>query len=206
MKNKIVVAISCQYGSGGYQIAKKLAETLELPLYSREYLLSVGEEKEWSDVFGEYKAEQGGLLYALSTGTEHEVGSHGAARLPEGDTQFFQLTEAVKSLLQEGGCVMIADECESALREAPNQISVFICADREDRVRRVAAREKIPFLTARQKLERIDKKRACYCDFHTGEKWGKPERYSLCINSSAWGIDGAVDAIRLAVDRKTKCI
>lgn len=206
MKNKIVVAVSCQYGSGGHQIAQRLAEVLELPFYSRAYISSVGQEMEWTDAFGEYKAEQGSLLYALATGTEHEVGNHGAAHLPEGDTQFFRLAEAVKALANEGGCVMIANECESAFREFPNNLSVFICADREDRIRRVAAREKIPLLTARQRVEKIEKKRACYCDFHTGEKWGKPERYSLCINSSAWGIDGSVEAIRSAIDRKNKCV
>ena len=40
-----------------------------------------------------------------------------------------------------------------------------------------------------------DKKRSSYYNYYSNKKWGDPRSYDLCLNSSATGLDGAVDVI-----------
>lgn len=202
--NAMIVTVSCQYGSGGHKIAEQLAEALALPFYDESYFSSARQEEESLDVFGEYRAELGERLYALVTGTVNGCGRLGSAELPEGDWQFLHLTDSVKRLAEEGGCVIVADGSECILREHPGQISICVSADYEDRLRRVAARDGIPEAEAKRKLARMDKKQKSECEYYAGEQWDVPQRYAICVNSSFWGIDGSVEAILVAMDRRTK--
>lgn len=205
MEGLPVVTVSYQYGSGGDRIAEALAEALDVPLYDRERLASMVRESEPEDVFGEFRAEKGRRFYALATGTDHGCGADVAFQLPDGDRFFFGQTNAIRALARTGGCVIAGGGWELALCDVPNRIHVFVTADRDDRIRRIMGAEKLCTEAAGRKLEKRDKQSACYCNFYTGERWGAPERYSLCLNSSFWGIEGAVSAIRFAIDRTNKC-
>ena len=51
-------------------------------------------------------------------------------------------------------------------------------------------------------LKKMDKQHRKYYEFYTGEKWGKPENYDLCINSSILGIDGTVEILRQFIEER----
>ena len=42
---KLVITIARQYGSGGRQIGRELAERLEIPFYGKEELMEIAEGK-----------------------------------------------------------------------------------------------------------------------------------------------------------------
>ena len=44
-------------------------------------------------------------------------------------------------------------------------------------------------------LKKMDRDHVKYYKYYTGQQWGNSVHYDLCINSSAVGIDGAVDTI-----------
>lgn len=201
---RTLVTVSCQYGSDGHRIGERLAEVLELPFYDREYFSSRRQTEDVADEFGENRGEMGKRLYAFATGTDHELGICGSVALPEEDLNFLDLTDAVRLLAKEGGCVIMADGCEVAVGEFTHRIDVYVSGDKEDRVRRVASREGISMRAAKRRVKQMDKKSKSYCNFHAGARWGIPERYALCINSSLLGVDGSVATIRSAIDRKTK--
>ena len=52
----------------------------------------------------------------------------------------------------------------------------------------------------KENILKMDKRRANYFNFHTGEKWGRTENYSLCLNSGRVGIDNSVQIIKQFVE------
>ena len=55
---------------------------------------------------------------------------------------------------------------------------------------------------AKKKIDKIDKSRAAYCKYYTGNEWNDPANYDLCINTTKVGFDGAVDIIIDYMKRK----
>ena len=75
-------------------------------------------------------------------------------------------------------------------------ISIFITAPFERRVQR--AMEMHPDFNekkAKHMLRQLDRQHESYYRFYTGRRWGNADNYDLCINSSAYGIEGSVDFI-----------
>ena len=66
----------------------------------------------------------------------------------------------------------------------------------EDRIHRVATRLDLTDAKAKDLINKTDKKRASYYNYYTNKKWGDAESYDICINSSKFGVDGCVKAIK----------
>ena len=77
----------------------------------------------------------------------------------------------------------------------PNLVSVFISANLNDRIRRVARTYDLTDAKAKDMIVRADKKRASYYNYYTNKKWGDAASYELCLNSSELGVEGTAKAI-----------
>ena len=44
-------------------------------------------------------------------------------------------------------------------------------------------------------VRKTDKQRKAYYDYHTGNSWGKPHNYDICINSATFGIDDTANKL-----------
>ena len=91
---------------------------------------------------------------------------------------------------------MIVGRCaDYALADFPNVVSVFICGDENDKLARMQETYKVDLSKAKDIMIKSDKKRSSYYNYYSNKKWGDPRSYDLCLNSSATGLDGAVDVI-----------
>ena len=50
MKNKVIITIGRQFGSGGREIGKKLADRLQIPFYDKELIEMTAKESGMSEV------------------------------------------------------------------------------------------------------------------------------------------------------------
>ena len=73
--------------------------------------------------------------------------------------------------------------------------SIFITADIDDRVRRVAERLGVDDDTARKIIGKKESNRSAFYNYYTGKRWGAAESYDLCVNTSRLGIEGTVEYI-----------
>lgn len=75
-------------------------------------------------------------------------------------------------------------------------ISIFITAPFERRVQRaMEMHQGMSEKKAKHLLKQLDCQHESYYRFYTGRRWGNADNYDLCINSSAYGIEGSVDFI-----------
>ena len=83
-------------------------------------------------------------------------------------------------------------------------ISLFISAPFQVRVQHVMDIRNMNLKQAVRFLKQMDKQHKKYYEFYTGEKWGKPENYDLCINSANYGIKETIDVIKRLLNQQTQ--
>ena len=205
MNNNLLITIGRQYGSAGRHIGEELAKKLGIPFYNNELITLAAKKSGMAHhVLGEAdETATNSLLYTLAMGSSFWGGNAGVAfDMPINDKLFVRQSEVIRSLAEEGSCVVIGRCADYVLKDNPCRFSVFIYGDLECRRKRVAQRHDVRDAAALDLINKTDRRRASYYNFYTGGKWGKLDNYHLAINSSALGIEGTAQAIAAAVRMK----
>lgn len=102
--------------------------------------------------------------------------------------------ELIKELAQKPCIILGRCACE-ILKEQPNVFNVYVCADKEDRIRRIMKKDGLTYEDAKASLEVNDKLRADYYNEHTGKVWGDVSNYHMILDTSALGIENCADIL-----------
>ena len=195
---KTIVTISREYGSGGREVGKKLAEALGVPFYDNELITIAAQKSGFSEGLfeGADQKPTGSLLYSLSM-----YGAGVAAfDLPLSDKVFLIQSDIIKEVASKSGCVIVGRCADYVLREFPNTVNAFLHAELNDRVGWAIRENDVPVEKAKEAVLKIDKRRAAYYSYYTSQKWGRAENYDLSIDSSALGVDGTVEILKRFVE------
>ena len=202
--NKIIT-ITRQYGSGGHEIGKALSEKLGIGFYDKELISIAAKESGISpELFA--KADEkpaNSLLYSLSTGLYNygnNFSTGGMGDLPLNDKLYLLQHKIIKEKAEKEFFVVVGRCADYILRYYDNVVKIFIYADIDARGKRALERNEIHPSRAKQAVLKADKNRANYYSFYSGQKWGSPENYDLCINSTKLSTDQAVSAIEAYLD------
>ncbi len=204
MSDNIVITIGRQYGSGGHEIGKKLAEKMGVKCYDKELLGIAAKDSGLCEEIFDRQDEKpsNSLLYSLVMDTYSFGYSDTYNEMPINQKIFLAQFDSIKKLADEESCVIVGRCADYALEDYPNKISVFITAPISVRVARIMERHKVDAKKAESLIHKTDKKRASYYDYYTDKKWGSASSYDLCINSGSFGIDETVDMIMKLVEAK----
>ena len=189
-----IIALGRQFGSGGREIGKQLAERLNVRCYDRELITLAAQKAEVREELFAGREEKAPNPW-LFTGV-YEGGPQVRKGQPAEDILFEMQSQVILELARMGPCIIVGRCADVVLRAAGiPSVSLFICAPFEDRVRRRMEIEGIGQKEAEDAVRKIDKRRKKYYDTYTGRNWGTPENYDFCINSSVRGIEGTVEQI-----------
>lgn len=196
-ENKMIITIGRQYGSTGYEIGKKLANDLGIKLYDKEMLKRAAQESGLCEEIFETHDEKptSSFLYSLVMGSSMGY-PNTYADMPLNHKVFLAQFDAIKKIASEGPCVMVGRCADYALEEFDHVANIFVYADLEARIRRVARELDMSDAKAKDFILKNDKKRASYYNYYTNKEWGDAKGYDLCLNSAKLGIDGAVEVIK----------
>lgn len=198
MENKMIITIGRQYGSAGLEIGKKLAEELGVNLYDKEMLKRAAKESGLCEELFETHDEKptNSFLYSLVMDT-YSLGysSSSYADMPINHKVFLAQFDAIKKIADEGPCVMVGRCADYALEDRKDVINVFIYADMDQKIRRIAQKYDLTDAKAKDIIIKTDKKRASYYNYYTNKEWGDAKGYDLCLNSGKLGVYGTVKAI-----------
>lgn len=195
-KNKVIINVGRQIGSGGGEIARILADKFGCRLLDKELLNLAAKESGFSEKFFEQNDEQRGFLKSLFHMHAPFVGDSNMYRnnFSEENLFLFQ-SEAIKKAASEGSCVFVGRAADYILRDEPNAISIFITADIESRIENVSKRMGIDKNAARKFIDDKEDERSKYYNYYTGKKWGHASSYDLCVDSSILGIEQTAEFI-----------
>ncbi|MCF0209215.1 MAG: cytidylate kinase-like family protein, partial [Bacteroidaceae bacterium] len=184
----MIITVGRQIGSGGHDIAKKLAEELGCKFYDMEILTIAAEESGFDRKFFEKTDEKRGFFRNIFSGS-----AFNGAMVNYGDTfgnrfsqeGLFQFqSEAIQKAAAESDCVFVGRCADYVLREFDNVVNIFITADYKERVERVKERLGITAEQAEKLIRDKEDSRASFYNYYTGKKWGHSASYDLCVNSS----------------------
>ncbi len=197
--DKIIYTIGREFGSGGRDIGRALAQKLDIPYYDKELLSRAADESGLCEEIFHMQDEKptSSFLYSLVTDTYSFSNYHGNSYLdmPLGQKVFLAQFDTIKRIASEGSCVIVGRCADYALSEENSCVHAFIYADKNYRIKRVASELGIPEAKAKDMVCRTDKQRASYYNFYTNKKWGDSRSYDLSLNSEQLGIDGCVDML-----------
>ena len=196
MEDKIIVTIDREFGSGGHEVAKRLAERLGIPFYDEEIIQRAAKSTGYQE---EYIKENDEKAPELSFGNVFSgFDSFQASPFAKIQEEEFNI---IREIAAEGSCVIVGRAADYILAEE-RHVSIFLFAPFEERVRRklqihnTAEPENLYDVpTIEKAVRQIDKQRRRYYEFYTDNKWGGRDVYDLLINTSRAGVEGAVDII-----------
>ncbi len=205
---KTIICIGRQYGSGGYEIAKKLAETLQIPFYDKELVEMAAKKGNLHDETVKRIDEKAAnsFLYSVVTGN-YTMGSMGGPLyydMPINDKLFIAQSDVIKEIAKEGACVILGRCADYVLadEEDTDCLSVYIYSDMETRIERIMEKNGLTRSKAKDKIIKTEKQRRSYYDYYTNRNWGSMENYDICLASDALGIEVCVDILADIVKRR----
>lgn len=195
---KYNITISWEFGSGGYEIGKAVAERLGLDFYSKE--------------LDSLAAEASGV--PLDVIQAHEDLLHGNARLDMYSASYDMYNEELSPIekvfvaqnkilrdiaAQDSSCCIMGHCGDYILYRDPNTFRIFIHAYPAYRVQRLAGLRDISLETASQYIKSTDASRNSYYQRFTDREWGNTKYYNLAVDTEVYGEDTCVDLICDAV-------
>ena len=201
----IIYTIGREFGSGGKDVGQKLAEKLGVPFFDKELLSRASAESGLCEEIFHMQDEKptSSFLYSLVMDT-YSMGYTGNTYtdMPINHKVFLAQFDAIKKIADEGPCILVGRCADYALESYDNVVSVFIHADMDARIRRIARIYDLPDNKAKDKIVKTDKKRASYYNYYTNKRWSDAVSYELCLNSSQLGIEGTAHIIEEYIARK----
>lgn len=181
-----IITISREFGSGGRELGKRLADALGFAYYDREIVSSIAEKCNLDEGYVENVLRKG-LTINVPVTFGHTFYFY-SDPTSENELKVLNMQQQIiKELAQRGDCVMVG-RSSGIILEKYNPLRLFVYADMEWKVKRcrerASAEEHLTDRELEKKIRQIDAGRARHQKLLTDRKWGAPEGYDLCINTT----------------------
>lgn len=196
-----VIVIGRQYGSGGHDIGKELAEKLGFAFYDNEIIQMTAGSTGYTPKFVQEHEENmtNSFLYDLVSQMYIYSDTQEAPR----DAIFESEGEVIRSLADQGNCVILGRCADYFLRDRRDCLKVYLHAPEDYRVKRIMNTENLSEENARQKVRRMDRRRSDNYHYYTRRIWGHSKNYDLTIDTSI-GAEAVEEIIRRALELREK--
>lgn len=197
MKDKLVITISREFGSGGREIGEIISAKLNIPFFDREIIIKAAEDSGLSEEYIEKEEQKvsSGLLLSLSNG-----GYITEECRPLSDKIYVAQANAIKGYAENGSCVIVGRCADHILKDHSDCLNVFIHAGRNFKVDRIMEKYSLDKSAAERKIKESDKRRKSHYRYYTSKEWGNIENYHLCLNSGELGIEKTAEIIIAAAE------
>lgn len=184
-KDQLIIAISREFGSGGHEIAERIAKDFDLPLYDYNLMREIAKDK---NLTNSHELEK----YDELPRSPINVSIRGFST---STTQNFAIMQFnyLKEKAENGDSFVIVGRCaETVLKDFDCMIPIFILADEDAKVKRIMRIYDMDKKEAISTIKSQNRKRKAYHNYYSTAKWGDSRLYEISINSSKLGIDGTV--------------
>lgn len=184
-----IITISREFGSGGRELGKRLADVLGYDYYDKEIIASIAANKGMDEDYVMKTLEKQSWQSIPMTFHQSIVA------LPMDTTHTDLLLEqkrVIEHIAKIGkDCVIVGRNADILLRKY-DPFNIFVCADMEAKISRCTERSaKDEHLNVREmerKINKIDKSRAQTRGLITDSSWGDKSAYHLIVNTTYWNL------------------
>ena len=204
----MLITISRQYGAGGSEVAKLVADALGWRLVDNELVEKVGARaglsaEEIAGIEERTPSFIERLAQVLATSTP-ELFPPPTGTVPElSEATLVRITEAVVAeAAAEGRAVLVGRAAPAVLAREREALHVKLVASRPFRIRVAATRLGLDLKDAERVMQQTDAQRERYHREHYGRDWSDPVGYHMVLNTERLGYDGTVAIIVAEVGRR----
>ncbi len=199
-----IITIGRQFGSGGREIGKRLADSLGFAYYDKEIISMIAQKSGLSEEYIASRDEERIISnYSITMGRTFI-----APVMNFSDNVFIEQTKILKEIAEKGNCIIVGRCADYILREQ-NPFKIFVMgSDMQMKINRCYEKEPTDQDKSQKEIEKkineIDKARAKYYDYYTDRKWGAMTNYNIAIDTATVSIKDAVEVIKLAFEKSCK--
>jgi len=204
------VTISRMYGSGGSEIAERVAKTLGWELYDNEIVDAIAAKSGLPAAEVAAREERGPSMMerisgAFTLGTPEAMPAfvEGGATTPDEDIVAATAT-IIQEAVRKGPAVLVGRGAQCLLAERSDGLHVFCHAPTPALVQYAIATLAIPAAEAEKTVHDMNKQREQYVQRHWGRKWMSPLNYHLCVDTSFFGMEGSAELIARAARERLR--
>ncbi len=205
-----MITISRQFGSGGDEIAARVAKALGYSLFNKELIDQAAREEGFSEQEGaeiwEDNFKISGFLERLFGGarpvgffrvwSEDELGVSHTVQYPLTEEHArFLVEKAVRMACEQGDMIILGRGGQVMLQDNPDALHVRIEAPLEMRIQRVKVDYSLERRPAQDLIEERDEASAGYIKRLYGAEWDDTGLYHLVINTGKMEMETAVQLI-----------
>lgn len=196
-----VITFARGFGTGGKEIASRLAAELGIHCYENRILtlasqMSGLDEKLFEEVNEKMRITGGFSSFLKGLPRSRQYISRNEKFVSD-DTLFEYQKKIIENLADTESCVIVGKCADWILRGRDNVVSIYIEAPRDFCIRRTMEHMGVTEETASTTIEHTDKYRADYYEYYThGNYWTNPVNYDITLNSEKVGVENCVKLIR----------
>lgn len=194
----MIICIGREFGSGGHEIGKKLAENLKLSFYDHELLENATTRSniEYKELKQADEKKANFLLHTILYNSDEKK----LRGLSANDILFEVQKNMILDLAKDDNCVFVGRCADYILaKENIRHLSLFVTAPFSDRIQRKQQLLNLDEHSTAALIQKTDKQRKSYYNYYSGGNWAKPYNYDICVNSSTLGIDCTARALPLMI-------
>ena len=189
-----IITISREFGSGGRELGKRMADILGWDYYDREIIDAVAAEKGMDADYVNAVLERHEWWTVPITFRR----SFTVSTAPNTDL-LVKEKEVIERIAKAGrSCILVGRNADFFLRDyAP--LRIFVCAETEAKIRRCRERAEAGISLSDKEIERqirrIDRSRSATRELVAGDRWGDRSSYHLSVNTTDWEIRKLAPAV-----------
>lgn len=195
MEKQLIISVGREVGSGGHEIAEKLAKHYNIPLIDKNILEHIAERKQ-VDVADLKDIDKKFVIPLIKRNVR---GFSSSIQENIFLMQFEYLQEKAKA----GESFVVVGRCgEDVLKEYDALVSIFVLGDKETKKERIMRLyDKTEFMAERLMHEKDTERKRYHNSFCEG-KWGDSRNYDISINSSVLGMDATAALLIDFINKK----
>ena len=191
-----IITVSREFGSGGREVGKRLADELGYAYYDREIVTAIAQKTQLDEGYVA-SALDGGMFRGIPVHFGRTF-SYSGALMANTTKLFVEQHKIIRELAERGNCVIVG-RAANAILEEYRPFNLFVYADMASKVKRCMERapegENLTRNELLRMIRQIDKQRTQYHQMYSDLKWGAKEAYHLCINTSGKEIKQLIPAL-----------
>ena len=193
----ITVARSC--GSGGGELARRLANELGISYYDRKLLRLASDDSGISEeLFAKVdeQSQKTNLFKVLRKAYNGELIPPQSEYFLSDENLFNYQAKVIRGLAESESCIIIGRCADYVLKGYDNVLRIYVHAPLDACIRRKMRATALSEEEMRAKIIKTDTLRANYYMQHTGQSWNLADHYDLCLNTETLGFERCITLVK----------
>ncbi len=187
-----IITVSREFGSGGREIGKRLADELGFAYYDKEIIAEIADEIKMKDIVEKETIDDFPISFGRTFASLSFFRNSAVNRIVSEQ-------KIIRQIAKRDEDFVIVGRSADVILKRFKPCNIFVYADMATKMKRCKKHfEKNEKLTAKdleKKIKQVDSSRRKHRDLISTDKWGDKKNYQLCINSAGFEIKELVPTV-----------